>query len=458
MKKYWFWFFLLLAALAAGSVIFWQYLPSAAEYKLRQALTVYGIQATSLKVEKLNNREAVVTDIELESTGASPMHIGRLLVNYQLKQLWKGKLDRLEAEGFSGSLYSSKGGWTLGGLENFHSAAAETEENNPLFDAAAIHGLFPNSVAISKGKLKVQTDHGNYTLPFRLDMALAPTPKLTLKTQDIAANAKPYALKISPAILDATFDEASRQWKGKLDIASFKLSGLSLPLPPLKVKADYTLSSKNLLLQLHAVSRDKTYRSDITLTLPVARPLTGKMLVKHLEFPWGGGHIAVDALNLPLAMNKPIAVKIQLHEVQLATLLQEIGEDKVKAVGKISGMLPVTYHPNGQITLQQGVAEALEAGTLFVSPDLLPGDNAQLALARGTLENFHYTKLQIRVSSPDGKKSAIHLMLEGRNPNATDARPVKLNINLTGDILPLIQQSLLPFNDLKTLLHTQEKP
>ena len=224
------------------------------------------------------------------------------------------------------------------------------------------------------------------------------------------------------------------------------------------MRADYTVNSKHLVAQLHAVSRDKTYRSDITLNMPIKHPLTGKLLVKHLEFPWGGGHIAVDALNLPLAMNKPIAVNIQLHEVQLATLLQEIGEDKVKAVGKISGMFPVTYHPNGRITLQEGVAEALEAGTLFVSPDLLPGDNDQLALARSTLENFHYTKLQIRVSSPDGKKSAIHLMLEGRNPNAADARTVKLNINLTGDILPLIQQSLLPFNDLKMLLNTQEKP
>lgn len=297
LKKYWLWFLLLLAALAAGSAIFWQYLPGAAEYKLQQALTAYGIQATSLKVEKLNNREAVVTAIELESTGSAPLNIGKLLVNYQLKRLWNGKLERLEVEELSGSLYPSKSGWALGGLENFHSAAAETETNTPLFDAVAMHKLFPNTVAISRGKLNIQTGHDNYSVPFGLDMTLTPAPKLTIKTQDIAANAKPYAFRISPATLNATLDEAAQQWKGKLEVASVSLSGLSLPLPPLKVWADYTVSSKHLVAQLHAFSRDKTYRSDITLTLPVARPLSGKLRVKHLEFPWAGGHIAVDALG-----------------------------------------------------------------------------------------------------------------------------------------------------------------
>ena len=81
-------------------------------------------------------------------------------------------------------------------------------------------------------------------------------------------------------------------------------------------------------------------------------------------------------------------------------------------------------------------------------------------MARELLQNFHYTKLKIALSSKDDKdkknKTVLSLALEGNNPTALNGRKVNLNINITGDVLPLLQQSILPFNDLKQLMKMKD--
>jgi hypothetical protein len=92
-----------------------------------------------------------------------------------------------------------------------------------------------------------------------------------------------------------------------------------------------------------------------------------------------------------------------------------------------------------------------------VAPELIPGAGHQeLETVRKALENFDYQSLDIQIMSGSDGTAGISLKLSGHNPEAFEGREVKLNINFTGDILPLIEQSVLPFNDLGQLLRNEE--
>ena len=446
--------------IAGAAVLFWRHLPyqNVAARQIRHALDGYGLKVNSLAVKQLDGNRAVIDNIRLGDNPA--LKIGHIAAEYRLQSLRSGKIDTITADHLEAEIYRHAGKWQVGGLEDFKMPEAPQKNAEPffLFDIEKLRHRLPDRVILKESQFVLRMDKDVATVPFGFDLILEPAPAFTLKTQKFNVASKPYAANLSTAQLSGKLNAASREWTGKFSIPSVGINGLSRPIPPLSLKSEYRLSSAKLRAQLHIASADKSHRVEITVSLPLAKPMQGNLLVAYLGFPWGGGQVFVENMHLPLSMKQPISANIQLREVQLSSLLQDTGGGKIRASGRISGNLPVTYHPDGTVTLQEGGAEALEAGTLIVSPDLLPGENAQLAVARTMLQNFHYTKLKITISSPDGKTSAIHLALEGQNPEAAEKRPVKLNVNLTGDILPLIQQSLIPFNDLKQLLQTQEKP
>jgi len=78
-------------------------------------------------------------------------------------------------------------------------------------------------------------------------------------------------------------------------------------------------------------------------------------------------------------------------------------------------------------------------------------------MTRDVLQNFNYDILDISIKSGENEKSAILMKIEGRNPDYMGGRKVKLNVNLTGDTIPMIKKSLLPINDVKKLIEANER-
>lgn len=289
-----------------------------------------------------------------------------------------------------------------------------------------------------------------------LNEAMQPTMHAVVRSMN--ARAGKYHITSGKADVNAAPSNKKKQWDGKLSIQNVVVTGLDTPIPVMQLTADFTLKPDSIKVTIRASDKGKAHQARIVVVLPLAAPDKGTLAIEQLHFPWGGGVISLKPLTIPLAFNTPLPLAIQLEKVQLSQLLATLGEGKISGTGNISGLLPITYHQDGTVTLQAGKADALEAGTISVSPYLLPGDNQELAVARTALENFHYTKLGISISSDKEEKSTIHLTLEGNNPDAFDGRQVNLNVNLTGDVLPLIQQSVLPINNLKELLKLQGKP
>ena len=289
---------------------------------------------------------------------------------------------------------------------------------------------------------------------YNLLKVLAGNKTVNIDGKDMVLTAGPYEISADSINLKAT--NQNSKWQGVVSIPAIIIDGAPSEVPPLKMTVDFTSDSKTLFAKINLRDDKNSIRADAELNYDLTGEGQKILSVKQFEFPFSDGVISVKPVSIPLDMKLPIIATINLKDVELATTLGEVSNGKISGTGKISGNFPIIYNTDGSITLQEGVAQALDVGTISVSPALLPGDTEQLGLARSTLENFHYTKLKILVSS-EGDQSKISLALEGKNPDAPESRPVNFNINLSGDILPFIQQSILPLNDFKKLFKQEEK-
>lgn len=181
----------------------------------------------------------------------------------------------------------------------------------------------------------------------------------------------------------------------------------------------------------------------------------GRQLTVHIaraSVPFGGGEVYTEKVDIPLYGERALPLTLKLDRVELGQLLPLVAGGKAKGTGTLSGALPVTILRNGDIVIGSGEARAPGDGTISIGPDVLPGGSEQLDQVKRALQNFHYTRLQIHVSSPSGQKPVILLALEGNNPDAFEGRTVKLNIRLSGDVESLIRGTLLPLADPAELL------
>ncbi len=399
--------FTLLLLLVA--VQFWEYLPyqQTAARQIKRMLQDYNLEVTSLDLLRLNKSELIIDNIHLGKN--AEFKIGKLRVDYALP-----RINSVNLEDITTQIYQKDQSFVIAGLEDLATGGEGTANQK----------YFPQSMHIKN--MNISSQQADWSVVAKLDA-------------DFVQKAKDH-------------------WQGKIIAPKLILASKDNTLPTLQVMTDITWLNNIISADISAYNQQKTYQLNMQLVVPLQKPNTGNISLQKMQFPWGGGIISLKKVMIPLKSTKPVQLDILLERVDLAQLFLLLGEGKVKATGSISGLLPIIYYPDGKVTLQQGTAAALSAGIISISPDLLPGENAQLQMARKTLENFHYTKLNISVSSNQQNKSTIQLKLEGKNPDAFEGRLVNLNVNLTGDILSLIQQSILPLNDFKKILQLKGNP
>ncbi|HCR86060.1 MAG TPA: hypothetical protein DIV86_05220 [Alphaproteobacteria bacterium] len=450
---------LLLILLLAGIIFFWQSLQYL-EVAGGQLITLLGaknIKVSSLKVNTLTNSQVEFSDIIIGEDSNLKVH--NLKTSYDLSKLISGKLNNLEADDIEVNIYEKDGKFLIAGLEKFL-------ENNPQKDNAAksinftdidsLRKILPERLVIKNMEISLKSRKIEAVLPLDVNFGFDNTETiLKIASKNFDLTAAHYELTTGNIQLDAILNE-NQKWQGNVFIPSIKITKTGDDTADISVKLGFLLSQDNLEADILINDQKNSIKADMKLFMPVAAPSSGNLNIQHIQFPWGVGFISSKLVNVPLNMKEEISAVIKLNNVDLSSTLGNLSEGKIKGTGKISGSFPVVYDPaSGKILLKNGEANEVDEGVISVSPELLPGDNTNLELARSTLENFHYTKLQILVSS-DAIKSSIALAIEGKNPNSQEKRPVKFNINLTGDMLQLIQQSILPLNDIKQLLK-QEK-
>ncbi|MDX2074525.1 MAG: YdbH domain-containing protein [Alphaproteobacteria bacterium] len=258
--------------------------------------------------------------------------------------------------------------------------------------------------------------------------------KIQLAADDvnITATALPVA-----ELLRKNYANLSAEWSVK----SLVVSGLPQELP--SFSGEGKLRGDEISGTLHDAGR--RYESSFIIN-PV------KAVLHNIRLPWEGAVVSAKEVAFSFGEPKPIHIPLRIEKLPLTTLLAMISSDKASGTGTVSGNTELIIFPDGNFSLGNGTFTAGKDGLIQLSPEVLPGDAPQMEIARQALANFHYKDLRLTLSPDKRGKVSIRLNLEGNNPDALGGRPVKLNINLSGDVLELLQQTIMPMADPTRLI------
>jgi hypothetical protein len=230
------------------------------------------------------------------------------------------------------------------------------------------------------------------------------------------------------ALTDLAFDTSNLSVDG-LDL-ELALSSL---LPP-RSRPDQLLTVQRLTLG--PTLRDVAVRFQVT-TDKAGNPV---VLVRDAEMSLAGGTARLRDGRLAPA-SRQYKATVTLDDVDLGQAVDLIGLEELRGEGRLNGSVPIEI--DGElVTIAEGEVAASQPGMIsFTSPE------ARTALASGgepvdlmlrALEDFRYEALSVAISKPGAGEALLSLRLEGQNPAVLDGRPFKININLSGDVAPLI--------------------
>ena len=180
-----------------------------------------------------------------------------------------------------------------------------------------------------------------------------------------------------------------------------------------------------------------------------------KVDIADLGFTMAGSRFQIrQALIDPAAGRHDL--RLELASLDLQSLLGEVDIEGLSGSGRLSGVLPVAV-TGETVVIRQGGLQSLGPGVLSYRrdsvgpggpalPDAPPEEEDAIALFKDpveltmrALENFHYDHLAIGIDKQADGQAALKIQLEGKNPDLLDGYPFNLNINLTGDVSPVLE-------------------
>ena len=253
-------------------------------------------------------------------------------------------------------------------------------------------------------------------------------------------------LTLSELLIDLKQGEVQNQWFGTWHAKDIAFA----PIPSLQGEGTLAWEEGALRIGGNIISADKTYATDFTLEKP--KDKIGEAIIKKVTAPWQGGTVSSSNIRIPLNLKSAVPLTLQLRNIPLGALLSAATGDKVEATGTLSGSIPVTVQSDGNFKIHNGKLTTNTPGIIKLSEGAIPGENPQLLLVKNILSNFNYETLSLTTTSDKTNVLSMLLSLSGHNPDAYNGREVKLNVRLTGDVIKLVQQSILPYNDPNKLL------
>jgi len=239
---------------------------------------------------------------------------------------------------------------------------------------------------------------------------------------------------------------------GSWSVESIDIHNAPVPIPPLAGAGTFDMQKDPLRAKGAFQSANNSHRANFSLQYDSDHPDTSKLTIETAAFPWNGGVVSTQNAVIPLGANKAAELTLKLTNIPLDILLKGATGSRATATGVVSGTLPVVITKKGEIIFKNGKLKANKAGTIILAPDAIPGDNEQVAILRTVLGNFHYQTLSLGIDSDKDDKLSMLLQLSGNNPDAYNGRQVNLNVNLSGDVLSLLQQSVISVTDPKKFL------
>ncbi len=259
--------------------------------------------------------------------------------------------------------------------------------------------------------------------------------------------------------LDAKQSADAKSWAGTWRLREANYGIEAIPLPTLAGSGDMAFDATALKAHGTIANKEKTYRAGFDVQLGLKPDATSTLKISDASMPWGGGNVAARNVRVPLNGKSDITLNLDVRQVEIDTLLQSLTGNKATATGVVSGSFPLIITATGDVKVGKGTLKAEQPGVIALSPEVIPGDNAQVALARDVLKNLHYSLLSLELGMEEDGGLSVRLAVDGSNPDVENGRPIKLKVNLSGDVLDLIQQNVKLMSDPETFIkqNTHEK-
>ncbi len=189
----------------------------------------------------------------------------------------------------------------------------------------------------------------------------------------------------------------------------------------------------------------------VTAPLPMSEPIfvfqwmgngpSPKIRIEKAEGGFADGRISVKPTTIDLAATE-YDLTLDFDDLSLKTLFEEWADGRVSGAGRMSGSIPVTIGPAGPI-ITDGELAAQETGFLKVhwgdTRESLENQGNEMALMVQALDNFQFKVLKVSVRRPSEGDLTLQVLLEGANPEVLDGYPFRFNMNLSGDLEPVLQ-------------------
>lgn len=420
------------------------------EQQIRTVLRDAGFQNVALTLSKVGLRSLTVENVRFGDTAQEQARLDALVLNFSPWALLTGTADQLDVSGLRLEARKGQEKWTLTGF-----APPESADSVPFLIPVTATTLDAYPVAqaqVTQSQIYLATPAWDLTAPFALTWKRMPAPQLDLNANGMALQTKGMRVDMPHVAAQATLNEKAQQWEGTWSVQDLRLSGAEIAVPEMSGKGTLTAKEDQILFTGRLASADGQTYVAFKVTSHLTDHAKSALMISSAAFPWHSGIVGAQDVAFSLEKAKPIDVKLALNKISLDALLQELTGKRASGSGAISGTLPITIQTDGSIKVHEGNLSAEGPGVIRMSPDVVPGDNAQVALVRDVMQNLNYTRLSVDVRSEEGKGLALVMKVEGRNPDMKDGRPVQLNIRLTGDVLDFVRQNMILFTDPRKYL------
>lgn len=411
------------------------------EWQIVSALEGRGFSDISLHVSGLGWRSIVLDDISFG--GENAVRLENVKIDYSFTGLRSGRLESMTILSPRFIVRQQGAGWVVAGLENVQSAPSSEP-----FTISSLNHIIQkipfDRVMIEKGEVSVQADSWSLLLPLTMtfDRALH---KISYKAEGAQFTKGALTARAGDLTADVDFDEASQSWTGAWTIDQVNIEGAATGVPVMAGSG--TLRAADNAVNVDGVlqSEDRSHRLQFGYALSFDPERPSVFTLVSGDMPWKEGRLTLKNVKIPLGQSRAINFSIQVEHVSIDELLGAMTGQRVTATGYVSGVIPLTINKKGELIFGEGQLSAIEPGMISLPPDIIPGDNEQIVLARNILADLNYTGLSIALNNDNQGNLGVTMNVEGHNPAVYDGRAVKLNVNLTGDVLDFIKQNAILF-------------
>ena len=176
----------------------------------------------------------------------------------------------------------------------------------------------------------------------------------------------------------------------------------------------------------------------VSFRLPPGPP--GRVLLERADFALTGVRFTIGETLIDPAADRNRTL-LSVEELDLATLFESLAIEGLSGQGRLSGTIPLVMEGGGVAVVNARLSSAAPGFLRFRSDaaarTLQSGEESVDLLLRA-LENFHYDSMTLTGGLDPDYEARMRLEIQGGNPDVLDGHPFAININLTGNLGPLI--------------------